>query len=390
MGIEQQTSEDIQNIISYMLITMPFIMPIIKMDIDFVYDKNFQTDGRKIYYNPNFWATLNQKEKAGMILYEWLHVAFLHPYRGTGKNQKIWELACGFECGCSIVDNHSDLSLPKGYLYDSKYSNMCAEQIYIDLQKGKDPNNGFGYGRGKNPSYADKEDVLNMLDKNSDKLDKMMDLIHQNGDAPDDLKEELVFAVEQSKKIGKTPLYLERRINALTQSKADWKTILSKFFKDLVNHGVDRSFAFPKKWGWQYNMVIPSDCGYKKPKIVVIYDTSGSILNEHIQKFNGELKKMLKHCSECTVITADTEVHEIEKIRNIDDIVKHNKIKFKGGGGTSFIDALQKAERLKPDLVIYLTDGVGDYGKPPRIKNLLWALTEQSVIPPYGKHLLLE
>ena len=63
------------------------------------------------------------------------------------------------------------------------------------------------------------------------------------------------------------------------------------------------------------------------------------------------------------------------------------KLMMKGGGGTSFIPVFEELIRnnTKPSILIYFTDGYGDYPKKPvREYPVLWVLTEHHQKPPWG------
>ena len=55
--------------------------------------KTAATDGKTIYYNPDFLESLNVEQQTFTFAHEVCHIAFNHILRSEGKNQKIWNTA---------------------------------------------------------------------------------------------------------------------------------------------------------------------------------------------------------------------------------------------------------------------------------------------------------
>ena len=88
-------------------------------------------------------------------------------------------------------------------------------------------------------------------------------------------------------------------------------------------------------------------------KIVVCVDVSGSISNEQYRSFMTSLDR-IRGLSMIKVIETDT------KVVSMYDYFKNRSGKifsFPGGGGTDFKDAMAKAIRMKPDAIVWFTDG---------------------------------
>jgi len=392
---------DVRDIYSLLISDFPFAMPIVKIDIDFCDDKYAKTNGKVIFINPNKWQFLNLKTKEGLLLRLWLHIAFLHIPRGQDKDFKIWNDACDFLVDGHIIESYlaKDIALPPGFLYDQSFSNKSAEEIYyILLDKTAEMKNDNFMLSSKQKSitvmknfgdYKNMDESAAALSKGKDINDAAGDLMDDLvGDNFDELKQEIAAAEEYAAKImTDIPASYTRIIADLTKGKAPWQNIISAIVKEIIYFGKDRSYAHPRKWAWQYGFALPGECGKKEPKIVVIYDTSQSITDDQIKYINGEVELILRNVKSVMVLTCDAAVHEEVKIRSIYDIIKDNKVKFKGKGGTNFVPALEAAAKYKPDLVIYFTDGLGNFGKrPARLKNILWGIINSDVKPPFGRY----
>ena len=83
-------------------------------------------------------------------------------------------------------------------------------------------------------------------------------------------------------------------------------------------------------------------------------------------------------------MSADAAVHEVVKITKFSNLL--NKIKFKGGGGTDFRPVFDKVKELNifPELLIYLTDAYGSFPEKQPNYPVLWCLTEENSVVPWG------
>ena len=114
------------------------------------------------------------------------------------------------------------------------------------------------------------------------------------------------------------------------------------------------------------------------PNVLIAVDTSGSMgtdeLTDGLRESNGILKAVGVHA---TFMACDAAVHSMQKVRSWRDILPL----LKGGGGTSFVpvfDALRKV-RPKPDVLVFVTDGMGDCPEQPPIgTKVVWLLVGRS------------
>lgn len=113
--------------------------------------------------------------------------------------------------------------------------------------------------------------------------------------------------------------------------------------------------------------------------IAVGLDVSGSISREDFHKFMLQLDA-IKGLSRVKVIEIDTQIVAMYDYYK----TKKNKIaRLGGGGGTSFGPAFEKFKQLKPDAILFMTDGdVAGNVNDPKIPTG-WIMTNHKS-PPYG------
>ena len=141
-----------------------------------------------------------------------------------------------------------------------------------------------------------------------------------------------------------------------------WKKVFTKKFASSVSTVIrgktDYSYEEPDTEIRSGKLIFPGMIAYAV-KVMMGFDTSGSMRNDDYLRGLGELAEIIKHVikntKELKFVSIDTEIKEVESIRSIKDI------KFKGGGGTEmspfwkFIDKMPKRE--KPDIAVLITDG---------------------------------
>ncbi len=121
----------------------------------------------------------------------------------------------------------------------------------------------------------------------------------------------------------------------------------------------------------------------RKPKVMAVIDTSGSMTNSMLADISAELGLMANHC-EVVVVECDTEIHQVYLYRPIESV--------KGRGGTDFRPPLEPdfLKAQQPDVVIYFTDGDGPAPEKPPAVPVVWAITEGGKKPvPWGTEIPL-
>ena len=107
----------------------------------------------------------------------------------------------------------------------------------------------------------------------------------------------------------------------------------------------------------------------RKPKVMAVIDTSGSMTNPMLADISAELGLMAGH-HEVVVVECDTKIQRVYPYRPIESV--------KGRGGTDFFPPLEQ-DFLKvhqPDVVVYFTDGAGPAPDLSPSVPVVWCITE--------------
>lgn len=147
-----------------------------------------------------------------------------------------------------------------------------------------------------------------------------------------------------------------------------WQTLLRQY----VGQQLERAATYlrPNRRFPDLVGVVPGQYSSSaRPKVMACIDTSGSMTDGELADISKELRTMAQKF----------EVHVVEC-----DCVIHRHYRFKGPiktvlgrGGTSFVPPLEAKflKKIKPDLVIFFTDGDGEAPEEPPKVPVIWVLT---------------
>lgn len=366
--------------------------------------------------NEEFWNSLTDMHKMGLLKHELLHIAFGHLTSFSSfSNKKLANVAMDME-----INQYIDRSWLPGTDLTSDEFNQLKEAVKTELKEATE--NGATREElkaiaNKLPprgvmleDYADLKldkkagcryyyDQLLRLQDEKDKngttgnqaMDDLLDSIEQ-GDVPDhstweefdsmtDAEKKLIEkqvqkilqdAKEQTvKKRGSVPGEIEGliQIEEITKAKFDWRGYIRRFT------GVSTK-VFTKKIRRKENRRYEDNPGLKikmRQHMLLAIDTSGSVSDTELKEFMNEIHHIYKQGVDITVIQCDTSIRSIEPYKG------KNEIKVFGRGGTEFDPVLDyyNANLKKYTSLVYFTDGECYTSVKPKSK-VLWVLSERS------------
>ncbi len=404
--------EKIQAARMSLLVEHPFLA-VLLMHMDIAVKKNLDapmaTDGRRIISN------LGNLEKAGlrygesdvryMVAHEAMHVALMHLFRRGERDFLLWNIAADIATN-NLLNDFGGASLRCSIgLQVQEYKDMSAEEIYEILKEkgggmrasakgagtpGEENESGnaceaYGlpgdvksWGEGYGDSHKAWEELARELSKPGG--DKKVEALAR------DWKERIVQAAQSAKMQGKLPGALERYVDEIANPKLDWRDVLRRFVVGAARN----DYRFPP-----FNRRLISQGLYfpalrsDSVEVAVAIDTSGSIGPRELAQFYGELFGMLAMRTDYTVhlIGCDAAVHSYERIRRGNT----PSLELGGGGGTDFrpvFDYIEE-EEIKPNVLVYLTDGYGTWPEDAPRYPTLWVMTTD-IVAPFGETIRLE
>jgi predicted metal-dependent peptidase len=320
------------------------------------------TNGKGIIYNSNFVKNLRDEEIQGVLCHEILHMVLLHCSRLKERNPVLWNIACDYAINPLLI--HSNFMLPKGVLYDRQFENKSAEEIYKIL-------------REKNNWQSMKLPMEDLKEGPSDPEHAAR------------MKRKLVQAKQAAQRAGKMPASIARMIDDLVTPKIPWEEQLRRYFANFVP-SPETNWLRPNRRFIHSSLYLPGKT--KTPKMqncVLVIDTSGSITSKHLKTFASEINAIKDEISieNVYVVYCDADVAKVDYFDEYSPVV-FDPI---GGGGTDFRPAFNwvKEQGVVPDVLVYFTDGYGDYPETVPSYPTLWVLTEPHEVP-FGDKILLD
>ncbi len=270
--------------------------------------------------------------------------------------------------------------VPEGGLYNEKFENMTAEEIYNKLPEmnGKGKNGYRRYEKGDIKIEIDAKGNIKVNGQEVKPFDVHKD-IQGSKQELDELEKEwaiqLSKAWQQAKMAGKLPAGMDVFIEQLLAPKLDWRNMLRQFV--ITSAKSDFSWLPSNRRFIHQDMYMPSITGESLGDVTVIVDVSGSTGGKAQQQFLSECNGLLQQFEmNLHLLTTDVQVTSHHQYNQGDEIRRE----YKGMGGTDLrvaIDEIAK-RRINPSVVIIFTDGYTPW--PDKMKYpTLWVITKDGV-----------
>lgn len=317
------------------------------------------TDGKKIYFDPNYVRGQKMEILRSDMGHEVLHCALGHLWRTGARTHKKWNYAIDFATNAILKE--AGMTLDDTFLYDERFKGMSAEQIY-DLLPGN-----FVEVYGAKPHDAHlPPDTSNSM-------------------AEGDWKDAIIQAASVA--AGKTPASIQRMVDMWTKPQVDWREKLWRFATATAKH--DISWLRPQRRSLVYGTILPGHHSEAMDLAVVVSDDSGSISDKVLSAMSAEINGIRASVrpQQTMHISCDAAINHEQMFQPDDDFVMVSK----GGGGTDFRPPFERIEELglKPDCLVYLTDGYGPFPAQEPQYPVLWCMTTD-VVPPWGDYVRIE
>ena len=322
------------------------------------------TDGRGLRYNPDYILSLTAPQLRGLLAEEVSHIARLHHTRRQGREPGAWNEACDFGISPDLKAGGFDTSDPNGgMLYDPRFRDMSAEEIYAVRQKegGKRPGAGKGSARGQ------------ITDAPGGEAGK------EKAEMEAQAAVRSAYAIAKKHAgAGSLPADILAIVGDLDKGRVDWRRKLRNFAEDSAIKETD--WRRPSKRS-PWPIILPGKTSSAPSKVCVGLDWSGSTIGDARKAFGGEIQAMLdeRAVGEVVVVYHDVDVKKVERYEPGDAL----KLESHGNGGTAFGPTLAWIGREEPDAscIIFLTDLDGGDNATIRAPGapVLWCKT-----PGYG------
>ena len=317
------------------------------------------TDGDRVYLNPEAAAQLPASQLDGLLLHEVLHAALSHVPRRGPREKKRWNRAADLIVNGMVAQ--AGLPTAEDAARDEHLETLSVEEVYAALEHSQDEQNSGGEGEaGSDLMDGPPSDAPPKTGK--------------PGNAADTARRwkgtlEQARAAQSLTGKGSDPLGLHRELARLAPARLDWKSQLWRFLaRTPVDFGgFDRRFV-----GRGLYLEALDD---ESLHALIAVDTSGSVDDAAVKALVAEVQGILgayPHVR-AELYYADTEAYGPHPLTAGSEIPPPQ-----GGGGTDFRPIFGKVADHDPDLLVYLTDGYGDFPEVAPRLPVLW------VVPPGG------
>ena len=360
------------------------------------------TDGKNLYYNPEYVLRAYQKEK-GFVIRMYLHIVvhgiFRHFFVNPQIEQRKWDLACDMATEYIIESwklDFADISAGADEKREldrirKNVGLMNAEKIYGYLKKTKESeidrlekifrrdDHSFWYPETKN-----RNDVIQVK---SGQVNQNREVMFSNQKLEELWKQaakkiQVDLETFMKSRSGETGDFLVN-LKLANRKKQDYSAFLRKFTR-LGEHMKinDEEFDYNfYTYGMQLygNMPLIEPLEYKDVRVVktfvTVIDTSGSVEEEKLRRFLEKTYQILKsgqksedrvnfHLIQCdALVQKDVKITSEKELEQVmEDLTLY------GRGGTDFRPAFEYIEELRKNGeltnlngMLYFTDGMGVY-----------------------------
>jgi predicted metal-dependent peptidase len=365
----------------------------------------------KLLVNEHYWNNdlksenedLTKNLRYGAIKHQILHIVFKHLTRmGEFGDKKLFNIAADLSTNQYInsdqltqdairLEDFPDFNLTRGQSLDYYYKKL---KEALDELNSKNP-----FSAEEDEEEEDSQNAASGTENNelNDSQKKLIELMNQNDhkqlnqhnlwgeiqklsnaekkilDAA--INESILQSVSRMKdrRYGSLPAGLQEYLDLLAESlkpNVNWRRVLRIFAASSSRTQIKNTIRRPsKRYGTTPGIKIQ-----RKQKILIAVDTSGSVDNEELKEFFGEIYFIWKQGAEIYVVECDTVIHNNYFYKG-----KAPEV-ISGRGGTDFNEPLVYANDVyKPDAVIYFTDG---YAATPHVicrKPVLWFITSAGI-----------
>jgi predicted metal-dependent peptidase len=324
-----------------------------------------------LYVNPDFFKSLDDDKKYGLIKHELLHIAFGHmTMRDIFQDKKLFNIAADLEInqyidayqlpeGGITMDSFPELSLP--YRAGTKEYYKLLKQAQ-DQGQSESLQNLLDSQDGNSPYDHNTWEEFDELPESTQRLiEKQID--HQINTVAETLE----------KSSGNIPGEIKsvlERIRHVEPPKFDWRGYLRRFVGNS-------NIVYTKKTRKKINKRFPGNPAIKvktRSHILVGIDTSASVNNNELKEFMAELYHISKTGNQITIAQCDTVLNSVERFNPKKDL------NIKGRGGTDFQPVIDHYnEKGYYTTLIYFTDG--EACSPDNCpRNTLWVHSSISQI----------
>ncbi len=380
--------ENVQRFRMTMLLEMPYYGEIISR-VPFISDNTIptaQTNGLQVRYNPDFLGKMRAGQQNFVLMHELFHILLQHGKRSGKKRPDLWNAACDLVVNRMLEDMIPEMTArglpfekPDNGLFTERRYHRSADDYYEELaelnrKKSKDHKIRFIIRRVWHADpvigEAEKPNDLPSEEETVQISPELMEILRQ-----------AMGNYQKSAVPGIGSCTIPKELMEITIRKPlPWRILLKNMLQEYEDDS-DSSWATPERKYIHMDLLLPGHCRSENETLGEVWafvDSSGSISKQEMDRFLNELWHLL-HDFRCTMNIAywQTAVDDVYTRIDSEKKLKECVPRHTGGTDINCVYRYISDQKLKPEVVIILTDGCFGQLKDPRC---LRALRQKTVM----------
>ena len=359
------------------------------------------TDAKAFYFNPKFIENLNLAQTQFVLAHEAMHCAMGHTHRRSHRIKRRWDVACDHAVNLVLIEEGMKPPL-HGILADQNFMTLSAEEIYPlipedtpeesfdqhlfdesdagaspdENERQDNPDAGEAGGQGKE-GQSEAEQKEGSGSQASPKPDPLSQ--SEREEIAEQWKNRLASAAQAARQAGKLSQSMMRWVDELLAPSLPWRALLAHFL--VSNQRDDYSWRRPSRREGDALLPRLSSEGID---VVAAIDTSGSISDDELREFIGELDALKGQVrARMTLLACDHQIAQRAPWEFEPWDTMELPTELEGGGGTDFRPVFEWIERenRRPDMLVYFTDAEGSFPKAPPNYPVIWLVKGRGEVP---------
>lgn len=331
------------------------------------------TDTQSLYFNPEYLDALGARQLEFVLAHEALHCALAHFSRRAHRDKQRWDLACDFAINPILLAE--GLTPPANAIALVEYAGMTAEEIYplISENDERESMDQHLYGSGNDSSDSSEGGSDGAVAP-----PPLSTAEHER--VAGEWQAQLANAARQAAEAGKLSGLLAQLAAATLHPVLPWRVILARYATSQSRQ--DYSYSRPSRR--EGEALFPRLSGHRID-VAVVLDVSGSIADAELAEFIAEIDALKGQMNaRVTLFACDSELisgspwifEEWEPLSFPAQLPR--------GGGTSLqppFDWYERSGAVRPDLLVYFTDGQGSFPDREPLYPVLWLIKGAGQVP---------
>ena len=371
------------------------------------------TDGRFLYYAPEYVNSHDSSELESIVAHEVLHCALCHLFRKGDREPLRWNIAAD-----AVVNHHltqQGFALPANVIMIPEAATLSAEELYARIKHEEqecyfsgaegdraiegevcDDHSQWGKGKvGGDEGEGEDNDSEGSGNGDGESSDEMKGIAHGLAEAErmakqleDKWKDWASQARQAAKLQGKGMGGLEETLDELFEPKLPWKELLRRFI--LATTKSNYRLMPPNKKHLYRGLYLPSLYG-EEVEVGFAIDTSSSMSDKEVKEGLSEVKGICDQFESYHIHLWQCD-YGVQEYLELSPYNFDFPDKIKGRGGTSFVPVFEDIieKYLNISCLIFVTDGYGTFPDTPPEYPVIWLTRSKDVEWPFGEVIYLD